>query len=103
MTEEIMLEMNWRTAVPMLVEIIANAETPKARMDARDELLRCARIADQAVRLEPAARAVADELNLWGDDTLERFNLMKVLSDLNAVLPTAKVDAASPSPEPTDA
>lgn len=36
--------------------------------------------------LRKAAQAVADELNLWGDDTLETFNLTKVLEDLNKAL-----------------
>jgi hypothetical protein len=49
MTEEVVLEMKWATAVPLLLEIYTNAETPKARMDAREELMRCARIADTAV------------------------------------------------------
>jgi hypothetical protein len=65
MTEEYeVIEMNWRTAVPLLLEIIQNAETPKARIDAREELLRCARIADQAVtanRYDPEADVVVED------------------------------------------
>lgn len=48
MAEEIIIEMKWTTAVPLLLEIIQNG-TPQGRRDARDELLRCARIADTAV------------------------------------------------------
>jgi hypothetical protein len=111
MTEEIMLEMNWRTAVPMLVEIIANAETPKARMDARDELLRCARIADHAVsgRKELAdllSRAAAFCEDIDSLDHEDRMDLVEDLLAAEAPLrpkSTDEVDAASPSPEPTDA
>lgn len=51
MTEQVTVDMSWATAVPMLIEIIVNG-TPAGRQGAREELIRCARIADRAVTLQ---------------------------------------------------
>jgi hypothetical protein len=60
MTEEVVVDMKWETAVPLLLEIIQNG-TPFGRRNAREELLRCARIADTAVVAAKAASPAPTE------------------------------------------
>jgi hypothetical protein len=70
-TEQIVLDVKWETAVPLLLETYRYG-TPAGRRDARDELLRCARIADEAVRLQKALKEPTPEMIEAGNKELDR-------------------------------
>lgn len=119
MTEEIHLEMSWTRAVPLLLEVYTNAETPKARADARDELMRCARIADQAVarskslELEETVGYLDDNETIqWalcapgGGDIIAEFSTHlppeeqeRIAKTIVAAFPTRTVVSEQPSTE----
>jgi hypothetical protein len=106
MTEEIHIELSWARAVPLLLEIYTNAETPKARREAREELMRCARIADDAATLVAKVRKLPERLEaqcVCGRDDWDRGHDHAFKEAARIVRATVKVDTPDPSPEPASA
>jgi hypothetical protein len=74
----------WTGLLPLLLEVAMNAETVEARRTAREELQRMARIADAAVSLVAAAKAMDDAMDEAqrppdGDDYNELYSRVSAL------------------------